>query len=59
MFDGIPTYPDPGRLWKIVDDYKVTLFYTAPTAIRSLISHGDSYVKKYNRSTLRILGTVG
>jgi len=59
MFNGIPTYPDNSRYWKIVDKYKVTQFYTAPTAIRSLMSFGVKYVEKYSRSSLRILGSVG
>jgi acetyl-CoA synthetase len=59
MFEGIPTYPDAGRLWEIIDQYKVTIFYTAPTVIRSLIKMGDDYPKKYKLETLRILGTVG
>jgi len=59
MFEGIPTYPDAGRFWKIIQDHKVTVFYTAPTAIRSLIKAGGDLPKKYNLSSLRILGTVG
>lgn len=59
MFEGIPTYPDPGRFWQIIDQYKVTLFYTAPTVIRTLISKGHEYPHKYDLSSLRILGTVG
>jgi acetyl-CoA synthetase len=59
MFEGIPTYPDPGRFWQVVEKYQVSLFYTAPTAIRTLIAHGSSYPDKYNLSSLRILGTVG
>ncbi|TAN48030.1 MAG: hypothetical protein EPN19_16680 [Betaproteobacteria bacterium] len=59
MFEGIPTYPDAGRFWKIIQDHKVNVFYTAPTAIRSLIKAGGDLPKKYDLSSLRILGTVG
>jgi acetyl-CoA synthetase len=59
LFEGIPTYPDPGRFWQIVDKFRVNTFYTAPTAIRALISAGNSWVDKYDLSSLRILGTVG
>ncbi|HET6757309.1 MAG TPA: acetate--CoA ligase, partial [Burkholderiales bacterium] len=59
MFEGIPTYPDAGRFWKIIQDHKVSVFYTAPTAIRSLIKAGADLPKKYDLSGLRILGTVG
>jgi acetyl-CoA synthetase len=59
MFEGVPTYPDAGRFWKMIQDHKVTVFYTAPTAIRSLIKAGAELPKKYNLSSLRILGTVG
>lgn len=59
MFEGIPTYPDPGRFWKIVDKHKVSIFYTAPTAIRALMREGEEWVKKYDLSSLRLLGTVG
>jgi len=59
MFEGVPTYPDAGRFWKIIQDHKVTVFYTAPTAIRSLIKAGGDLPKRYNLSSLRILGTVG
>jgi len=59
MFEGIPTYPDPGRWWEVVDKYKVTIFYTAPTAIRALAREGESWVKKHDRSSIRLLGTVG
>jgi len=59
MFEGIPTYPDAGRLWHIIDKFKVTILYTAPTLIRALIRLGDEYPLKYNLDTLRILGTVG
>jgi len=59
MFEGVPTYPDAGRFWKIIQDHKVNVFYTAPTAIRSLIKAGGDQPKKYDLSSLRILGTVG
>jgi acetyl-CoA synthetase len=59
MFEGVPTYPDAGRFWKIIQDHKVNVFYTAPTAIRSLIKAGGELPKKYDLSSLRILGTVG
>ena len=59
MFEGIPTYPDPGRFWKIVDDLKVNIFYTAPTAIRALQAKGLEYVKKYKLESLKVLGSVG
>jgi acetyl-CoA synthetase len=59
MFEGVPTFPDPGRFWHIVDKFKCTQFYTAPTAIRALIQKGDEFVSKYDLSSLRILGTVG
>ena len=59
MFEGVPTYPDAGRLWEIVEKHKINIFYTAPTAIRSLEAEGDDFVKKYNLSSLKVLGTVG
>ncbi len=59
MFEGIPTYPDAGRFWDVVDKYKVTQFYTAPTAIRAIMREGDEPVKKRDLSSLRLLGTVG
>lgn len=59
MFEGIPTYPDAGRFWEIIDKYQVSVFYTAPTAIRALIIHGDHYPKKYKLDSLRVLGSVG
>ena len=59
MFEGIPTYPNPGRFWQIVEKYKVTLFYTAPTAIRSLIRHGEEWPQCHDLTSLRLLGTVG
>ncbi len=59
IFEGIPTYPDAGRFWKLIQDHKVTTFYTAPTAIRSLIKLGADLPKQYDLSSLRLLGTVG
>ncbi|WP_018693781.1 acetate--CoA ligase [Algicola sagamiensis] len=59
VFEGVPTYPDASRFWQIVDQHQVNIFYTAPTAIRALMSLGDDPVKKHDRSSLRILGTVG
>lgn len=59
MFESLPTYPDAGRYWQVVDDVKATIFYTAPTAIRALLREGDVHVQKYSRRSLRLLGTVG
>jgi len=59
MFEGIPTYPDAGRFWEIVDKYKITQFLTAPTAIRSLMAFGEAPIQKYDLSSLKIIGTVG
>ncbi|MFH1238584.1 MAG: acetate--CoA ligase [bacterium] len=59
MFEGIPTYPQPDRFWKIVEDYKVDIFYTAPTAIRALMRLGEEWPNKHDLSSLRVLGTVG
>ena len=59
VFEGVPTYPDAGRFWKTIQDHKASVFYTAPTAIRSLIKAGADLPNKYNLSSLRILGTVG
>jgi acetyl-CoA synthetase len=59
MFEGVPTYPDAGRFWDVVDRLKVTQFYTAPTAIRALMSCGEDFPSKYDLSTLRVLGSVG
>ena len=59
MFEGVPNYPDFGRFWGVVEKHSVNLFYTAPTALRALMKEGDAWVEKYNRSTLRLLGTVG
>ena len=59
MFEGVPNYPDASRFWQVVDNHKVTKFYTAPTAIRALMALGDEPVKKTSRASLKILGTVG
>jgi acetyl-CoA synthetase len=59
IFEGVPNYPDWSRFWQVVDKHKVNIFYTAPTAIRSLIRAGDDFVAQTDRSTLRVLGTVG
>jgi acetyl-CoA synthetase len=59
VFEGVPTYPDAGRFWKMIQDHRVNVFYTAPTAIRSLIKAGGDLPKKYDLSSVRILGTVG
>jgi acetyl-CoA synthetase len=59
MFEGVPTYPDMGRFWQIVDKHKINLFYTAPTAIRALMRHGDTWPNEHDLSSLRLLGTVG
>ena len=59
LFEGIPTFPDAGRFWSTIDKYKVNIFYTAPTAIRSLMVYGDKFIEPYNLSSLKTLGTVG
>lgn len=59
MFEGVPTYPDAGRFWDIVDKYKVNILYTAPTAIRSLMGFGDDYFKNKKLDSLKVLGSVG
>ncbi|HRE73360.1 MAG TPA: acetate--CoA ligase [Flavobacteriales bacterium] len=59
IFEGVPTYPDAGRFWKIIDKYNVSLFYTAPTAIRALEAAGTSFVEPYSLKSLRVLGSVG
>ena len=59
MFEGIPTYPSPSRFWEICDKHKISIFYTAPTALRALMAQGDEHVLKTKRESLRILGTVG
>jgi acetyl-CoA synthetase len=59
MFEGVPTWPDAGRFWEVVDKHKVNQFYTAPTAIRALVAQGNQWVTKHNLSSLKVLGTVG
>ncbi len=59
MFEGVPTYPGPGRFWEICDKHQINIFYTAPTAIRALMRHGDEPVKATSRTSLKLLGTVG
>ncbi|MGC2544860.1 MAG: acetate--CoA ligase, partial [Silvibacterium sp.] len=59
MYEGAPNFPAWDRFWKIIDDHKVTIFYTAPTAIRAFIKCGDAFVEKYSLASLRLLGTVG
>ncbi|WP_028718581.1 acetate--CoA ligase [Paracoccus yeei] len=59
MFEGVPNFPDPGRFWAVCEKHKVTQFYTAPTAIRSLMGQGPEWVEKYDLSSLRVLGSVG
>jgi acetyl-CoA synthetase len=59
MYEGAPNWPEPDRFWKIVEDYRVTILYTAPTAIRAFIRWGDDWVKKHDLSSLRLLGSVG
>ena len=59
MFEGVPNYPSVSRFWEVIDKYKVNIFYTAPTAIRSLMGAGEEPVKKTSRASLRLLGSVG
>jgi acetyl-CoA synthetase len=59
MFEGIPTHPNPGRFWEVVDRHRVNILYTAPTAIRALMAQGEAWVQKGRRTSLRVLGTVG
>lgn len=59
MFEGVPNYPDPGRFWQVVEKYRVNTFYTAPTALRALMRHGDGWIGRYDLSSLRLLGSVG
>jgi len=59
MFEGIPTYPDAGRFWQVIDKHQVNIFYTAPTAIRSLMAQGDEFVTPYSLASLKTLGSVG
>lgn len=59
MFEGVPNYPDAGRMWEVVDKHQVNIFYTAPTALRALMGQGDDFVTRSSRKSLRILGSVG
>ena len=59
MFEGVPNYPTPSRFWHVIDKWDVNIFYTAPTAIRALMGAGDDFVKRTDRSSLRLLGSVG
>ena len=59
MFEGIPSYPNFSRFWEIIDEHKINIFYTAPTAIRALEAQGDEFVHPYDLSSLKVLGTVG
>ena len=59
MFESIPTFPDPGRYWRMVDDLGITIFYTAPTALRAIAQAGNEFVQRHSRTSLRILGSVG
>jgi len=59
MFEGVPNYPDFGRFWEVVEKHKVNIFYTAPTALRALMREGNDFVVKHNRSSIKVLGTVG
>ncbi|KAJ36001.1 acetyl-CoA synthetase, partial [Agrobacterium tumefaciens] len=59
MFEGVPNFPDQGRFWEVIDKHKVNIFYTAPTALRSLMGAGDQFVQRSSRSSIRLLGTVG
>ena len=59
LFEGVPTYPNADRFWRIIDKHQVTIFYTAPTAIRALMAQGDHFVKQTSRKSLRVLGSVG
>ncbi|MFV0333861.1 MAG: acetate--CoA ligase, partial [Tropicimonas sp.] len=59
IFEGVPTHPDPGRFWEVVEKHKVSQFYTAPTAIRALMAHGTDWIGKHDLSSLKLLGSVG
>ena len=59
MFEGVPTYPDASRFWQVIDKHQVSIFYTAPTALRQLMSQGNEFVYKTNRTSLKLLGSVG
>src|SRR3546814_18518218 len=59
MFEGLPNWPTPSRIWEVVDRHRVTTLYTAPTALRSLMKEGDDHVTRTSRASLRLMGTVG
>jgi acetyl-CoA synthetase len=59
MFEGVPTYPDAGRCWQVIDKHQVSVFYTAPTALRQLMAQGDDFVASSSRASLHLLGSVG
>ena len=59
MYEGAPNWPEPDRFWRIIEEYRITILYTAPTAIRAFIRWGDEWVAKHDLSSLRLLGTVG
>ena len=59
MFEGVPTWPDAGRFWQIVEKLKINQFYTAPTAIRALMACGDEWIDKYDLDSIKVLGSVG
>ena len=59
MYEGAPNWPDEGRFWRIVEDYRVTILYTAPTAIRAFMKWGEQFPRRHDLSSLRLLGTVG
>ena len=59
MFEGVPNWPDPSRIWQVVDKHRVEILYTAPTALRALMREGDEWVEKTSRASLKLLGTVG
>gem|GEM_PF-7054304 len=59
IYEGAPNFPEPDRFWKLIDKYKISIFYTAPTAIRAFIKWGNHWVEKYSLKSLRLLGTVG
>src|SRR3546814_20994936 len=59
MFEGLPNWPTPSRIWEVVDRHRVTTLYTAPTALRSMMKEGDDHVTRTSRASLRLLGTVG
>jgi acetyl-CoA synthetase len=59
LFEGMPTYPTPARFWQVIEKFKVSIFYTAPTALRALMREGDAYLQQHDLSSLRVLGSVG